>query len=205
MLDKSATESSAEITNAGYGTSLEQVYSAKSSFRIQTTEKSTVSVKYAVSGLPALKAQDMVLAKLLNGGTSLAFRYASYENYADGNWWLSDISGNYVDSNTTLDSSQSYYVVSVIKDGGPYDENSEKGVIDDPQILGAVKHSSTVAEHIDENNNDDNNNGNPQSHDIVQSSRGTTGCTVGTDGDFGLVGLLLFSVLAMLPRYLARK
>ncbi len=199
LLDKSATESSAEITNAGYGTSLEQVYSAKSSFRIQTTEESTVSVKYAVSGLPALKAQDMVLAKLLTSGTSLAFRYASYENYADGNWWLSDISGNYVDSNTTLDSSQSYYVVSVIKDGGPYDENSEKGVIDDPQILGAVKHSPAVAEHVDEKKDD------KQVAETERLSGGTTGCTMGTDGDFGLVVLLLFSVLAMLPRYLARK
>ncbi len=199
LLDKSTTASSAEITNAGYGTSLEKVYSAKSSFRIQTTEDSIISVKYAVSGLPALKAQELVLAKLLSSGTSLAFRYATYENYTDGNWWLSDVSGNYVDSNTTLDSSQSYYVVSVIKDGGPYDENSEKGVIDDPQILGVVKHSPAVTEHVDEKKDD------PHVIETEQPSGETTGCTIGSDGDFGLVALLLFAVLTMLPRYFARK
>ncbi|WP_319778965.1 S8 family serine peptidase [Maridesulfovibrio sp.] len=180
FLNKSSTSCSAESVNAGYGTSMETVYSAESAFSVQTAESGTVSIKYAVSGLPAIKARDLELAKLFSNGTNKPFSYASYEDYTDGNWWLSDVSGNFIDPVNILNADKSYYVVSVIKDGGDYDANAEAGVIDDPQVLG-----------------------------IASSSTGAAGCTVGTANDFGMVGLLLFALFSMLPRcfaeYLSRR
>ncbi len=175
LLHKSSASCSAESVNAGYGTSLENVYSAETSFRLQTLSDSTLSIKYAVSGLPAISAEDLVLTKLYSNGTSKDFKYAGYKNYSDGNWWLSDVSGHFIDPNTKLSTANSYYVVSVIKDGGEYDVNPETGVIDDPQILGS------------------------------NSPAGSAGCVIGTDGDIGVPVLILFALLAIALRFYADR
>ncbi|WP_432734971.1 S8 family serine peptidase [Maridesulfovibrio sp. FT414] len=175
FLSKTSQQQSAQSVNAGYGTAFEDVYSQESSFRLQTSENGTVSVRYAVDGLPAVKAGELGLSKLYSNGTNKPFTYAGFEDYSDGNWWLTDVSGGFLDSVTSLNATTTYYVVSVVKDGGLYDENPEVGIIDDPQILG------------------------------LSSSGGASGCVIGSGDDYGSVLLLFIAVFSLLLRMVASE
>jgi hypothetical protein len=94
-----------------------------------------VSMRYAVTGLPARKAGAFSLKKLLGGGSMLDFTYPKMAEYADGNWWLADAGGEYIDADRMIDQDGTYYVVSVIKDNGPYDANPVVNIVEDPQVL----------------------------------------------------------------------
>ncbi|WP_320172879.1 S8 family serine peptidase [Maridesulfovibrio sp.] len=136
FLSKTRATRTAENVNSVYGTAFNNVYSDQSAFCVQTQADGLISIRYAATGLPQVKADELTLAKLFNNGTNMQFNYAGFEDYKDGNWWLTDVAGKFVDPVRALNATASYYIVSVIKDGGPYDENPEPGVIDDPQILG---------------------------------------------------------------------
>ncbi|NDV21321.1 S8 family serine peptidase [Desulfovibrio sp. JC022] len=171
FLSKTHSSRTVENVNSVYGTALETVYSDQSAFSIQTEENSAVSVRYAATGLPSVKANELTLAKLFNNGTNKNFNYANLEDYTDGNWWLTDVSGKFIDPVNILNATSSYYVISVIKDNGLYDENPEAGVVDDPQILGM--------------------NG--------AGSNGT-GCTVGMNDEYSLLLLLAIALISLLLR-----
>ncbi|SMF28704.1 S8 family serine peptidase [Desulfovibrio gilichinskyi] len=171
FLSKTHSPKTAENINAVYGTALENVYSDKSSFCVQTEADRVISIQYSVSGLPAVAAGKLALEKLFSNGTHIQFKYAAFEDYTDGNWWLTDVSGNYVNPVQTLNSTTPYYVISAIKDGGAYDENPDSGVINDPQILGMSSPGS-----------------------------GGTGCTVGMNDDYGPVLFLLIAIISLLLR-----
>ena len=94
-----------------------------------------LSMRYAVKDLPAGPAKSIKLKKLLGNGASLVFNYPEYVEYKDGNWWLTTAQGTYVAPSTIIDSSATYYVVSVVQDNGPYDLNPAILKIDDPQVL----------------------------------------------------------------------
>ncbi|NDV26455.1 hypothetical protein [Desulfovibrio sp. JC010] len=136
MLSRIHQSQTAESLNSVYGTKFENVYSDKSEFSIQTEEDSVVSVRYAVSGLPEVNAGDLDLSKLYENGTHIEFEYSSLEDYQDGKWWLTDVTGTFVSPVEKLSPDTTYYLVSAVKDGGPYDANEDPGVVDDPQVLG---------------------------------------------------------------------
>ena len=94
-----------------------------------------VSMRYAVTGLPARKAGTFSLKKLLGSGLVRDFTYPKIAEYADGNWWLADAGGEYIDADRVLDPDGTYYVVSVIKDNGPFDVNPDVNIVEDPQVL----------------------------------------------------------------------
>ncbi|WP_320170521.1 S8 family serine peptidase [Maridesulfovibrio sp.] len=171
ILSKSNTSQTAEGLNTSYGAKLDSVYGDVASFSIQTTNSSLVSVKYAVSGLPAVEARSLNLVKLFSNGTSRDFSYAELEQYNDGNWWLTDVGGVFVSPVQVLNATTPYYIVSVVQDNGSFDDNRDEGIIDDPQILGARSSESSA-----------------------------TGCTIGVNDDYGPVLLLLIAVLSLLLR-----
>ncbi|MBI9111955.1 S8 family serine peptidase [Maridesulfovibrio ferrireducens] len=171
FLSKAHSASSAVNVNTIYGTALESVYSDQSSFCIQTTAESIISIRYSVTGLPVVEARELTLAKLFTNGTNKQFKYANLENYTDGNWWLTDVSGKFIEPVHVLNSDTAYYVVSVLKDNGSYDDNPDPGVIDDPQILG-----------------------------MNSPDTGGTGCTVGMDNEYGPILLMLIAILSLVLR-----
>ncbi len=175
FLSKSSLKQTSESVNAGYGTSFDEVYSLESSFRVQTSEAGIVSVRYAVTGLPGVTAKALGLSKLYSNGTNQPFHYAEFEDYQDGNWWLTDSGGTYIDSIATLNATKTYYVISVVKDGGLFDENPDAGLIDDPQILG------------------------------LNSSGGASGCVLGSESDYGNAFLLVFALFSLLIRRMASR
>lgn len=136
FLAKEHYSKTAENVNSLYNTSFSEVYSDESSFEVQTVPQGTVSIRYAVTGFSKITPQMLRLAKLYSNGTSRFFSYANYEDYTDGKWWLTDVSGQYISPVTMLNSNSTYYAVSTIRDGGSYDSNPQEGLIDDPQILG---------------------------------------------------------------------
>lgn len=173
FLSKDHYSQSAESVNACYGTGFDSVYSDQFSFSIQAAAGSVVSVRYPVTGLPEQPAGELVLSRLFGNATSLSFSYAGYENYADGNWWLTDVSGNHISPVSTLNATATYYVVSVLEDGGAYDDDSEAGIIHDPQILGVSK---------------------------SLSASGATGCTIGLNDDYGPAFLLVIALISLILR-----
>ncbi|SDK92858.1 Subtilase family protein [Maridesulfovibrio ferrireducens] len=168
FLSKAHSASSAVNVNTVYGTALESVYSDKSSFCVQTVADSVISIRYSVTGLPTVEAKELTLAKLFTNGTNKQFKYANLEDYTDGNWWLTDVLGKFVEPVQALNSTTAYYVVSVLKDNGSYDDNPDLGVIDDPQILG-----------------------------MSSPDTGGTGCTVGMDNEYGPILLMLIAILSL--------
>lgn len=136
FLEKEVYTQQAENINTEYNTSFSEVFSGESSFEVQTDNGSSVSIRYAVTGLHDVSPRQLQLTKLYSNGTSRAFTYAQFKDYSDGNWWLTDVSGQYIAPVAYLNSTKTYYAVSVVKDGGLYDSNPDEGLIDDPQILG---------------------------------------------------------------------
>ncbi len=168
FLSKTRETRTAQNVNTVYGTAFDNVYSDQSAFCVQTQAGGVLSVRYAATGLPEVKANELTLAKLFSNGTNTYFNYANFEDYTDGNWWLTDVSGKYVDPVRALNATAPYYIVSVVKDGGPYDENPDPGVIDDPQILG------------------------------INSAGGSgTGCTVGVNDEYSLLFLVLIAFISV--------
>ncbi len=176
FLSKTHLSSSAANINIVYGTGLENVYSDKSSFSLQTAADSVVSVQYAVTGLPSVEANELTLNKLFTNGTHKQFNYANFEDYKDGNWWLTDVSGKFIDPVMTLNSTTVYYAVSSLKDNGDYDDNPKSGVIDDPQVLGM--------------------NG---------AVTGGTGCTVGMNDEYGPILFLLIAMISLALRRFSKS
>ncbi len=120
-----------------HGVSLNKVYGDVVSFRSNITGnygQGLVSMRYAVTDLPAKAAGTLALTKLLGSGSSRTFNYPDFPEYEDGNWWLADYSG-FVDPARVLNPDSVYYVTSVVKDNGPYDTNSLLNVVEDPQVL----------------------------------------------------------------------
>jgi hypothetical protein len=80
----------------------------------------------------------MTLYKLSESGGS----HEEFNDYAasasspqDGDWWITDANGKYLDSNSVLTSSKNYYLVTCIQDNGDYDQESALGIIGDPYVL----------------------------------------------------------------------
>lgn len=158
--------------NATYGTDFRTVYGQQQSFTVSAPAGSVISMRYPVSGLPSAAAQELTLTKLLTSGTHRDFRYAPLEDYSDGNWWLTDAAGSHIAPTRTLSPAATYYVVSAILDGGPYDADPAAGSIEDPQILGGG--ASTVG--------------------------AGGGCTVGGGRDNGLLFVLLLAGMSVILR-----
>jgi hypothetical protein len=128
-----------EDVNRTNGTDLTAVYGGQVSYKAVITGnygQGLVSMRYGITDLPAVAAGSLTLAKLLGYGRSLSFTYPSTETYADGTWWLADAGGTYIDPVRVLDPSATYFVVSTVKDNGPYDTNSTLNGVNDPQVLG---------------------------------------------------------------------
>ncbi|WP_430734933.1 S8 family serine peptidase [Halodesulfovibrio aestuarii] len=166
----------AVTVNSAYGTKFDAVYSQQHSFSILTPAGSVISMRYPVSGLPNVAASQLTLTKLLANGTHRPFSYAAFEDYRDGKWWFTDISGKYISPVEKLTSTSTYYVVSAIQDGGSYDEDVTPGRIDDPQILGMTPSTSST------------------------EGGGGGGCTIGEKNDYTLALLVLFAILSLILR-----
>ncbi|WP_319469746.1 S8 family serine peptidase [uncultured Pseudodesulfovibrio sp.] len=142
MLNQAALSRTAADVNAVYGTQLEAVYGKQQSFSVLVPPDGVISMRFPVSGLPAMAANQFSLNKLLTNGTHRGFTYASFKEYVDGKWWLTDVAGGYVDPVQIVNPNATYYVESVVQDGGDYDENTDPGRIDDPQVFGVASFSS---------------------------------------------------------------
>lgn len=134
------TLSCAEISET-YGVSFKRVSGDVVSLSIQLADPAgpdVVSVRYPVSGLMEKTAGDLQLWGLLGRGKKRAFTYPSTKTYADGNWWLSRVSGAFVAPQEPLDRDETYFVVSVIGDQGDHDRNATAGNISAPQVMAAA-------------------------------------------------------------------
>lgn len=139
ILSRARTSTPVSTVNSSYGAGLEEVYGDVVSFSGNITAnygQGLVSMRYAVTGLPARAAGTLVLKKLLGGGRSRDFNYPQLADYANGNWWLTTTDGGFVAPEQILDPAAKYYVVSVVQDNGLYDTNTVVNVVDDPQVLG---------------------------------------------------------------------
>jgi hypothetical protein len=184
MLTDSRYPTDAQTVNSNYGTSLTSVYGYEAFFEVKTTAHSTVSVRYAVTDLPELTPQWLKLARLFDNGTNKLFNYTEFEDYSDGNWWLTDVTGRFISPVETLDSAFTYYVVSVLKDNGQYDSNRNDAIIEDPQILGLSSSSGNLG---------------------LSSSAGSSGCVIGYGNDYGTAMLLIIAVVSLLLRGVAYR
>ncbi|WP_027179626.1 S8 family serine peptidase [Maridesulfovibrio bastinii] len=174
LLTENCYPNDVSTVNSNYGTSLTTVYGDEAYFEVQTTVNSTISVRYAVTDLPELTPKWLKLARLFDNGTNKLFNYAEFEDYSDGNWWLTDISGRFINPVETLDRDSTYYVVSVLKDNGEYDSDRTFGTIEDPQILG-----------------------------LSSSSGSSGGCVIGYGHDYGTAMLIIIAVVSLLLRGIA--
>ncbi|NJB68001.1 hypothetical protein GGQ74_001674 [Desulfobaculum xiamenense] len=178
-LSSTRTSVSAAQVNEENGTSLERLYGDMVEFTATTRDADQlVSMRYAVSNLDAQTAETFRLTKLLGGGHSRAFTYPSYETYEDGNWWLTDAHGGFIDPVRVLDPEATYYVVSVVRDNGPFDMDPAARSVKDPQVLSGVVSSGSAG----------------------GSGGGGGGCTVGGGSDVGTALLLLAALVIVIRR-----
>ena len=164
------TKTESEIKQ-NWGISLNGVYGDVVQFKGTITGnygEGLVSMRYAITGLPAFSANSFCLEKLLGGGNQLSFSYPKLEDYKDGNWWLTSANGSFIAPSERLDPTATYYIVSVIKDNGPYDADSRVNYVEDPQVLGGGGFG------------------------------GGGGCTIGLGSDWGTTFLILAAALAII-------
>ena len=108
-----------------------------------TPEAAVITFTYEVEGLARTPA-DYKLIKLKSRRQHLEFSYASQSSArrgsaVDGEWWLTDTNGFYMDPGEQLDANQAYTVNFKVQDDGSYDLAADTaGLIDDPTVLGAV-------------------------------------------------------------------
>ncbi|XPV75031.1 MAG: S8 family serine peptidase [Desulfovibrio sp.] len=160
-----------ESISLQYGADFGEVYGDVVSFKVNITDLSgtgVLSMRYPVTGITAETPAGLQLWEMFGSGSKRAFSYPEVRKYEDGNWWLTDVSGRFLTSETPLDATDTYYVISVIQDNGAYDTNPVVGVIDDPQVLAAAS-----------------------------SSFGVGGCTLGSGSDYTLCVLFIGAVIGL--------
>ncbi|MDY6824814.1 MAG: hypothetical protein SWH68_13605 [Thermodesulfobacteriota bacterium] len=111
-------------------------------FTASVTANETTEFRFETGGLFG-NLSEMVLMKLKENETSVAFSYASEDqadpaNQEDGTWWVTDGSDTYVDVGVDVNPDATYTVHYVIRDNGPFDRDSVQGTIKDPAVLGTA-------------------------------------------------------------------
>lgn len=93
--------------------------------------------RFQVQGLSD-RVSHLSLHKLQYGGNPIVFSYAPQpDNLVNGNWWITDRFGTYLDPQKILDRNTTYFVNFVIQDNDQagYDQDPTSGVILDPLVL----------------------------------------------------------------------
>ncbi|WP_415713672.1 S8 family serine peptidase [Maridesulfovibrio sp.] len=143
-------------------------------------QKSLASFSYPFTADSDRKVSAFKLLKLKDDDTTLNFTYSDFGTFNDGNWWLSDLTGNVLTTDESVSADSTYMVNIVVEDNGNFDLNSTVNAIRDPSLLTASGAASGA----------------------TGSSGGSTGCTLST-GSSGGTEIILLLIAAI--GYLARR
>ncbi|WP_321402211.1 S8 family serine peptidase [Maridesulfovibrio sp.] len=143
-------------------------------------QDSLASFSYPITADRDRKVSTFKLLKLKDDNTTLDFTYSDFGTFNDGNWWLSDLTGNVLTTDESVSADSTYMVNIVVEDNGNFDLNSTVNAIRDPSLLTASGTASGA----------------------TGSSGGSTGCTLST-GSSGGTEIILLLIAAI--GYLARR
>lgn len=98
-------------------------------------QNSLASFCYAVNSIGGREVDSVSLIKLKDDDTTLSFAYSENGEFADGNWWLSDMAGDVLLLEDILQNGTTYQVNIVVADNGPFDLDPAVNTVRDPSLL----------------------------------------------------------------------
>ncbi|MFW5931441.1 MAG: hypothetical protein ACOCQI_06760, partial [Desulfosalsimonas sp.] len=126
-------------------------------------DPAVMTLSYNIKGISGT-AGNYDLMKLIDKGVEedrdlyRKFEYVeegSPEDAGNGDWWLTDLKGDYLGPDKKLSSSDVYTINYKVKDNGGFDLDDEWGKIEDPTVLGSSDSEDTDDDGSDDGSTDD--------------------------------------------------